>query len=330
MKQSIQKVDSGCIICGDKPKEPQYFVREHEYPDTTDDVFTVQKCSSCGLFFLDPRPADSELAVIYPPNYVAFDLAESADGSKGLSVKSVSTWFERRRIARVLGLSNTSIDTILDIGCGDGSDLDLLRSILGTELKTVGVEVASSAADRARRRGHEVYVDPFPEVEEKLRAEHGRFDLIISKHVIEHVADPKAFLSAIRGLIHDGGTVMIDTPNVDSPLRWLFRSHWGGWHTPRHWFLFNKETLSLLAKQCDFEVTTVINLPINMFWVWSLHSVFYNKFPKFVDFAFNPRIAGATNLRSVLILGVFQALEVLLKIFSRQTGALRIVLRPSQ
>ena len=328
-KNNISKVASSCIFCTGEQKEPVCSVKEHEYPDTTEDEFHFVCCTGCGLIFLDPRPDDSELGVIYPSNYFAFDLAETSSGSRGLTVGRISKAFEKRRISALLTLhSEAPIERVLDVGCGDGSDLELVESTLGEGLLSVGVEVAPLAARKAQERGHQIVVGSFPEVIDDVRAKSESYDLIISKHVIEHVSSPEAFLGAIRSLVAQDGLVIIDTPNTDSPLRTLFGKHWGGWHTPRHWFLFDPPTFEKLAHRCGFQQVEVIQMPINTFWVWGLHSVLFDRWPKLADRLFNPSESGKGGLLGIGLLSVFQIFELSLKLLFGRTSQMRIILKP--
>jgi len=330
-KNNISKVATSCIFCPENETKHICSVKEHEYPDTTDDEFHFVRCTGCGLIFLNPRPDDSELGVIYPSNYFAFDLAETSDGSRGLTVGRVSQAFERRRILALLKRhAEAPIQRVLDVGCGDGSDLDLIGSALGVEMLSVGVEIAPQAASRAKKRGHHIVAGSFPEVIGEIRAKSEIYDLIISKHVIEHVSSPEEFLGAMRSLVAQDGLVIIDTPNTDSPLRTLFGKHWGGWHTPRHWFLFDPSTFEKLAHKCGFQQVEVIQMPINMFWVWGLHSFLFERWRKLADRVFDPSKSGKGGLLGIGLLSVFQLFELVLKLVFGRTSQMRIILKPQE
>src|SRR4029450_1058589 len=76
MKSNIRKVETTCNTCGSTNTEIVTTGSEHEYDNTTDDVFTVVRCTDCGLVYLNPRPDLSELETIYPPNYYAYKIEE--------------------------------------------------------------------------------------------------------------------------------------------------------------------------------------------------------------------------------------------------------------
>lgn len=326
MKTGISKTEAFCVICGPSKSRAIYEVIEHEYPETTDDIFFIHECLTCGLVFLNPRPSEAELSTIYPSSYFAFDLAKFADVKEGINVQSISQKFEIRRLRKLLDThSINSPRSIYDIGCGDGSDLDLFRKILGPSVKTSGIEMSSSAVEKARSRGHDVQSGYFGAVE----IDQLGFDLVISKHVIEHVADPLKFLMDARRLMSNDGVLIIDTPNVASPLRRIFRRHWGGWHTPRHWYLFSPKTFRSLAKSAKLEVVDIYFMPINTFWVWGLHSCFFGRNRKFADKFFDPVGINTAGISGVLLLSIFQIFEMTLKLFTKNTSQMRVVLKQS-
>jgi SAM-dependent methyltransferase len=324
MKTNLQKDAASCVICESSSSECVYTVFEHEYPDTTSDDFFFHRCLSCGLWFLNPRPSEEELGIIYPSNYYAFSLVESGDGSRQINAKKISNYFEASRIKKVVSnFLDCAPESVLDVGCGDGSDLDLFRNVFGPKLKTFGIEPSNVAAELARRRGHLVETGLFP----GKFFDNQKFDIIWSKHVIEHVASPQKFLENCRELLGEDGIIILDTPNTDSPLRKLFGRHWGGWHTPRHWYLFDPTTMGLLAKKNGLSVVAIYQMPINTYWIWGIHSSLFHRHRKFADRVFNPSTATTAGGRTLVLISLFQGFELILKMLFRKTSQMRVVMR---
>jgi len=94
----------------------------------------------------------------------------------------------------------------LDLGCGSGYGAAGLagRGATVVALDRVAPDPASreSAARFVRADLGAVPLAP------------GRFDLVLSFQVIEHLADPSPYLDAIAGLLAPGGTAVLTTPNV--------------------------------------------------------------------------------------------------------------------
>src|SRR5579872_6845724 len=123
VKSNIRKVAVSCNNCGSSDSELVTDGVEHEYDNTTDDVFHVVRCKNCGLVYLNPRPDISELKTIYPDNYYAYELEEK---NKSASSRKSALYKIRKniyvgRLKRVLALCKAGKDfRVMDIGCADG------------------------------------------------------------------------------------------------------------------------------------------------------------------------------------------------------------------
>lgn len=188
MKSDIKKVETTCNNCGSDKHELVTEGREHEYDNTTDDVFKVVRCSQCGLVYLNPRPDVSELSTIYPPNYYAYAIEENYDESQK------QNFYYKYRYSKILAgleyvLSFCKGDKlkVLDIGCADGHILNWFAKVRTHDVETYGVDLNDDAIEKARAQGHTVYAGRFEDVD----IPEGQFDFVWASHVIEHVPDPK-------------------------------------------------------------------------------------------------------------------------------------------
>ena len=253
-----------CDLCGLTVVEPVGVGEDFEYW-TSPDSFLGVRCTQCGLVFLDPRPASDELGRIYPPDYHAYDFTEERFGL----VHTVRERLESRRILRWADDMPTDA-TVVDIGCGDGFHLDLLNRYGPAGWTVLGVEPDVDAAERARQKGLTVHATTLADAP----IEKGSVDLVILIQTIEHVPNPVELLGQIAEILAPGGRLVVVTDNVDSPDFRLFRSrHWGGWHWPRHWHLYSKETLGRTAEAAGLEIeeiTTIVS-PVN--WVYSVRNL---------------------------------------------------------
>src|SRR5438477_1300213 len=74
VRSEIAKVQVTCNSCGSAEAEFVTHGVEHEYDNTTSDIFNLVRCKQCSLYYLNPRPDVSELKTIYPDNYYAYNL----------------------------------------------------------------------------------------------------------------------------------------------------------------------------------------------------------------------------------------------------------------
>jgi SAM-dependent methyltransferase len=252
-----------CCVCDSDDATPLAVGEDFEYR-TSQDSFLAMRCRHCGLIYLNPRPTVEQLDRIYPSNYHAFEFTPARFGF----VYGVRRRLEARR---VLGYCHGTPDKarVIDVGCGDGFHLKLLADYGPSGYTLEGVDPDARAVEAARRNGLDVHHGTI----ETLDLGTGRYDLALLIQTIEHVADPPSLLRGIRRILRPGGKLVIVTDNTDSLDRKLFEGrHWGGYHFPRHWNLFNGESLQRLASRCGLSVermTTIVS-PVN--WVYSIRN----------------------------------------------------------
>lgn len=265
---------SACPACDSERSKHLYDIKEHEYSNTTDDTFPLFECGDCGAWYLNPRPHESALGIIYPENYYAYvmDVRNPDDLQKNRSGLSnrLSMHFMKKRLKPLEKHMPLNAQTgWLDIGCSNGNVLEWLRAIYG--FSGVGLDLSERAVKICRQRGFRAYLGRFEEWQ--LPESEALFDVVHSSHVIEHVASPKQYMEKAYKLLKPGGICIFVTPNIDTWEARKFGKHWGGLHAPRHWTLFDAKSARLLGERCGFEFLDASFSGNPMFWVWSFHSM---------------------------------------------------------
>lgn len=97
----------------------------------------------------------------------------------------------------------------LDVGCGAGLLAEPLAR-LGAEVTAIDASVELIAAARDHAAGAGLDIDYRAVPVEKLG---GKYDLVTSMEVIEHVAEPAAFVAALAERLAPGGLLVMSTPN---------------------------------------------------------------------------------------------------------------------
>ncbi len=99
--------------------------------------------------------------------------------------------------------------TALDVGCGAGLLAEpLARLGAGVTAIDASEELIAAAKDHADARGLEIEYRAVA-VEDMG----GSYDLVTSLEVVEHVAEPKAFVRALADRLAPGGLLVMSTPN---------------------------------------------------------------------------------------------------------------------
>lgn len=307
---SLEQVN--CCICETDDAEPVAVGEDFEY-GTSPDTFLAMRCRSCGLVYLNPRPSLNEVEQIYPANYHAFEFSEE---QFGLVYKVRRRLEARRALSWCRQLSDTA--RIIDVGCGDGFHLGLLREFGKPGWRLEGVDSSTRAVEMAARSGLSVHHG----IVELLDLPQASYDIAFLIQTIEHVGDPLRVLSAVRSLLKPGGSVVIVTDNTDTLDFKLFkRRHWGGYHFPRHWNLFNAGSLKALAHKAGFEVEslqTVIS-PVN--WVYSIRNTL-------VDMNAPQWLVDRFSLKSTGSLTAFTLFDLLHQVMGRGALLHAVIRRP--
>ena len=330
LSHGISKVNVPlCPLCDSKRKRHLYSVQEHEYDNTTDDDFDLVECLECAAWYLDPRPADSELGTIYPPNYYSNVLeagsAVDLESAKKGFFHRLSLWLFKRRIRPIEKHLQFSPGTRwLDIGCGFGMALESMYQVHG--IRGVGVDMSERAVSICRQRGFEAHVSRI----EDFQADSGtKFQFIHSSHLIEHVASPLSYLKKVYDLLEPGGITIFITPNTNTWESRLFKQHWGGLHVPRHWVLFNSDCAIRAARRIGFEHVETTYSTNSQFWIWSLHSLLGTVLPRKVCDALFPSDHRFVKSGIWLVLrgGFFTAADMLTLLFTGRSSNMGVILR---
>ena len=293
-----------CCLCNADDADTVGGGEDFEYR-TSPDNFQVMRCRRCELVYLRKRPSLAELDRIYPLNYHAYQFNEAEFGL----VHKVRRRLEARRMLALCGNLPPNA-RILDVGCGDGFHLSLLYEFGEPSWILEGIDASLRAAEAAQAAGLEVHRATVEEV--KLPP--ASYDLALLIATIEHVADPVAVLKAVRQLLKPGGRAVIVTDNTDTlDFRLSHKRVWGGYHFPRHWNLFNRKSLQLLAMAAGMKVVAVESVVSPVNWVYSIRNYL-------VDVKAPSWLVEQFSLKAPISLAVFTLVDLVFHLFGR--GAL--------
>jgi SAM-dependent methyltransferase len=240
-----QMQDAACAACGGRRGEPLFLAPD---PDgLSAEPFRVARCSDCGMVFVSPRPADSDLGRYYVAGY--YDKPGEDSGGIG---RWLGRLFMVERVRKAT--CGRSPGRVLDIGCGEGT---FLSAMARRGWDAWGVEVSSDGAARAAARpGLKI----FDKRLEDCDLAPASFDLITLWHSIEHVPDPGALLRRAAGLLKEDGILFLAFPSAASWDFALFGPRWFHLDPPRHLHYFSPETMGALLERCGLEPRGVSHL----------------------------------------------------------------------
>ncbi len=197
-------------------------------------VLAMHVCLGCGFIF-----------------NAAFDPSLLAYGSDYDNTQTLSPSFERheeelvRQLVEAHGVRGCKV---LEVGCGKGKFLRRLIAYPGANNIGVGFDPSYEGPDGDP--GRLTYIRRFFDADSGVTA-----DVVVCRHVIEHVHDPLALLRCVRSVLLSSprGRVFFETPCV----KWILRHRvlWDVFY--EHCSLFSAQTLTTAFAQAGLAVTAV-------------------------------------------------------------------------
>ncbi len=212
-------------------------------PDVFGDHYDLCECKNCGSVFLAPFPSEEKLARAYADDYYG-------EGDKKFTplIENILDWFRKgraRRLKRLLGGSGA----ILDVGCGNGIFLDMMRSMGDFEIH--GLEMPGKSANRAAEvEGIQLKIGSLKQGDYSDQS----FDAITLYHVFEHLPNPVEYLDIIHKLLKPNGTLVMSFPNITSWQWRKFGPDWFHLDPPRHLFFMPRDAFKREMQKHGFEV----------------------------------------------------------------------------
>jgi len=152
-------------------------------------------------------------------------------------------------------ITNTSkfvYKNILDVGCNDGSQLDVFKK---NNFKTFGIDPAKNIFKISSQK-HKVYCDF---LNKKVVKKIGRkFDLIIFQNSFAHNPNPLYLLNNLKKLMHDKSTLIIQTSQADMCKNKEFDTVYH-----EHINFFNIKSMHALTKRANLKLDNVVKKSIH-------------------------------------------------------------------
>jgi SAM-dependent methyltransferase len=289
--------------------------------------FHVRPCLACARGVLDPVPPPAGLLAAYDEAYYGRGARKFME-----PIQSGIGWFRRGRARRALRLlpGADRPRRVLDIGCGDGEFLGVLRQ-LGWECH--GTELTEVTARRAAAiPGLEIRTGPLAED----AYEPGRFDVISLWHVLEHLPDPDRTLRACACWLSGGGLLLLAVPNLESWQARAFRGSWFHLDPPFHLQHFGPASLARALRAAGLEVleTRHLSWQYNPFGVLQsvLNAIGFPRDELYEVLKGNRGLGSASRIAQALLaaLALPPAIAMTLaEAAARRGGTIEVVARPA-
>ncbi len=228
-----------CTVC--KKSESSFYEATNALMhEANNELYIFNICANCETVFLTNPVTIDKLNIYYTENYLPYR-GSNAWGKYSSFVENSQKALDLKRVNFVKKYlkNNGSNASVLDVGCGNPSFLELLNQ--KAKVNCTGIDFSDSGwigknyQDLTLMR---VAIEDFKT--DTL------FDVITLWHYLEHDYNPNQTIETLYKCLKPDGKLIIEVPYYKSWSAKIQKSHWQGWHSPRHLSLFSKKSFDIL------------------------------------------------------------------------------------
>lgn len=199
-------------------------------------IESVVTCENCGLTYVNPRLVkDSNVATYSFEQELAY--FESTYDLRYRAYKDLV-----RRLPLWLG---REVNTILDIGSGDGVLIEVARE---SGIETLGTEIRESLIQLNQKRlGKNAVI-----FQDESQLPVSYYDIVTMINVLEHLPNPVSMLQLALRVLKPGGILVVHVPDFGGIPARVQGAHWRHIEPLEHLYYFTFKTLRTLMCRVGF------------------------------------------------------------------------------
>lgn len=229
-----------CRVCGillpeipllrfeNMPKSAQMLPDADALPEDEGLDLEIYQCPACGLAQTDAEPVSYYREVIRAAGF--------SEEMRAFRRRQFADWIERYGLAG---------KRLLEVGCGRGEYLTLLRD---AGVVAHGIEYGEQAVEHCLEQGLRV-MRGYIEQADFIHPD-GPFDAFVVLNFLEHWPSPNPGLRGVANLLRDDGIGLVEVPNLDMILRKRLFTEFISDHVS----YFTRESLETTLRLNGFEV----------------------------------------------------------------------------
>jgi SAM-dependent methyltransferase len=211
----------------------------------SDKFYELGSCLDCSHIFILNPPSLFELNKIYTTIY---------NYASHLAIANEKRWRFRklkRQIKSVIPLDCR----IIDIGCGDGNDLEVFREFGYANL--FGIEMDGSSVERCKEKGLDVFEGTFSQwINSGLKLFKKKPVCILLSNIVEHIQGVGDFFDEVNSFLKSQDFLIIMVPNARAFTSMLLGRYWGWYLVPVHPHHFSRASLCNLLVSKGLAIDT--------------------------------------------------------------------------
>lgn len=232
-----------------------------------EDVFIYFQCSKCDCLQIAKIPDNIEK--YYPSNYYSYTLNKSLISNSSITkfLKKILYNYSLSKFGLIkyfyniifklysddllrslINVNLSKKDRILDVGCGAGSYLYLLKELNFHNLLGIDPFISHDI----------VYENNLIIKKMKFENIDGKWDIIMFHHSLEHIPNQKLIFNKISELLDKEGVCIIRIPTVSSYAWKIYGINWVQVDSPRHYFIHSIKSILYLCKLYGLYIKRII------------------------------------------------------------------------
>jgi len=160
-------------------------------------------------------------------------------------------WWSNRFFATLARRYGKRGARLLEVGSGMGH----LVGSLSHHFRAFGMDVNHWAVNQSKADAESALLQTASAQE--LPYKDGAFNVVIIKHIVEHLPDPQKAINEIGRVTEEDGILILATPNLGSLLKAWKGKAWIGYQDPTHISLKEPEEWLRLIQGAGFELVRV-------------------------------------------------------------------------
>jgi len=162
-------------------------------------------------------------------------------------------WWSNRFYAKLARRYGKRGARLLEVGSGLGHLVGQLENSFethGMDVNYWAVKQSKSVVNKSALQTASAQELPYKD---------GSFNVVIIKHIVEHLPDPRKAIAEIGRVTEAGGTLILATPNLDSLLKPWKGEKWVGYQDPTHISLKRPTEWLSVIKEAGFKIRRVFS-----------------------------------------------------------------------